>query len=335
MSLKKMNQHKFYEFGNCAHSTGWWTPWPWHLPEGKVFAGHAYLIWRWCLAEWNSLSWTSWNFNAKTFRENDLLKFNVFTMAMSMPLSLHGRHWTWVKLDLSAYKCVIINASKRKNVAFHIQQFHALQTHSTYQHAIMWQWVLKYSATYSHCKSSTVWICVTFSVDFVETPRLALLVRFGQVPIESTALPLMQRTDNTVSISILVDFCLQISWFKMILKSKMSPISTPSVATRPAATLQETRDEAWSFTHDALSPKCHVSLVFTCRLRLLRLRLFVCSLEALVSLVFYAFVFIVFTFRLRSFLDKAYSCYWKAIPVFRLQWLMDVQLCKDAWMGEN
>ena len=112
----KTKQHKFYEFANCAHSTGWWTPWPWHLPERKVFAGHAYLIWRWCLAEWNSLSWTSWNFNAKTFRENDLLKFNVFTMAMSMPLSLHGRHWTWVKLDLSAYKCVIINAPKRKNV---------------------------------------------------------------------------------------------------------------------------------------------------------------------------------------------------------------------------
>ena len=126
----------------------------------------------------------------------------------------------------------------------------------------MWQWVLKYGATYSRCTSSTVWICVTFSVDFVETPRLALLVRFGQVPIESTALPLMQRTDNTVSISILVDFRLQISWFKMILKSKMSPISTPSVATRPAATLQETRDEAWSFTHDALSPKCHVFFGF-------------------------------------------------------------------------
>ena len=162
----------------------------------------------------------------------------------------------------------------------------------------MKQWILEYSATYSHCKSSTVWICVTFSVDFVETPRLALLVRFGQVPIESTALPLMQRTDNTVSISILVDFCLQISWFKMILKSKMiknmSPISTPSnfILDFTARKSLSQHDLRRCYRRHATKPGALPTmpwaqsvmclLVFTCRLRLLRLRLFV----FLVSLFF-------------------------------------------------
>lgn len=148
----------------------------------------------------------------------------------------------------------------------------------------MKQWILEYSATYSHCKSSTVWICVTFSVDFVETPRLALLVRFGQVPIESTALPLMQRTDNTVSISILVDFCLQISWFKMILKSKMiknmSPISTPSnfILDFTARKSLSQHDLRRRYRRHATKPgalptmpwaqSAMCLLVFTCRLRL-------------------------------------------------------------------
>ena len=163
--IMKTNQHKAksLNFSNCAYSTGSWTPWPWHLPEGKVFAGHAYLIWRWCLAEWNSLSWTSWNFNAKTFRENAPLKFNVFMMAMSMPLSPHGRLWTWLaNLHVSACKCVIINASKRNNYIYsiyiyiyifniyiyiiyiyilyiyiYIYQFHALIAYSFYN---IWSW---------------------------------------------------------------------------------------------------------------------------------------------------------------------------------------------------
>ena len=166
----------------------------------------------------------------------------------------------------------------------------------------MKQWILEYSATYSHCKSSTVWICVTFSVDFVETPRLALLVRFGQVPIESTALPLMQRTDNTVSISILVDFCLQISWFKMILKSKMiknmSPISTPSnfildFTARKSLSQHDLRrcyrrhaTKPGALPHDALSPKCHVSFGFHVSFAFIAFA-FVCFLG---FIVFYAFV---------------------------------------------
>ena len=212
----------------------------------------------------------------------------------------------------------------------------------------MKQWILEYSATYSHCKSSTVWICVTFSVDFVETPRLALLVRFGQVPIESTALPLMQRTDNTVSISILVDFCLQISWFKMILKSKMiknmSPISTQHLQISSWTSRLEkvcrntTCGDVTGDTRRSLElyPRCPEPKV-SCVFWFSRVVCVYCVCVCLFPWFhcFLCFCCFVFTFRLRSFLDKAYSCYWKAIPVFRLQWLMDVQLCKDARMGEN